>query len=93
MFKYLVGTVAAQQFTKQVIDDMADHFGDESPYLPEFWDEVVDCMGKFDDAGLVTAVDDTWKGMVDYYQHPRSSDPWVDCVDHPTETRCIEPLW
>ena len=49
------------------MNDMADHFGDESPYLPEFADELVDCMGKFDDPLLVEAVDATWKGLVDYF--------------------------
>ena len=72
---------------------MAEHFGDTVPYLPEFWDELETCMNKFGDPNVTIAADNTWKGMVDYFQNPRESDPWINCLEEPTNDKCYDNNW
>ena len=50
-----------------MVNDMATHFEDSEPYLPEFMDDLRSCMNKFDDPELEKAADATWEGFVDFF--------------------------
>lgn len=72
-------------FTLDIIDDMYKHFGSSGTYNPNFQSELISCMGKWDDPSLALAADDQWRAMVSYYEDPVSKDPWLDCLEKPSQ--------
>ena len=71
---------------------MSDFFGE--PRLPrDYIDKLETCIAKWDDPDLVEANEAMWKGMITYFTHPNSKDPWVNCDEDPNHSRCNQELW
>ena len=90
MFLFL--KVAAASLTFEMMDDMAAHFNHlnkSATYNPHnFVANLTECMAKWDDDALADAADATWAGFLDFYQHPNASDPWVNCLENPSDYHC-----
>jgi hypothetical protein len=72
---------------ESIVQEMADHF-DEKAYPKQFFQNLTTCLAKWDDPQLMKAADDTWSGMVDYYQHTLKNDTWPHCKEDPMNPRC-----
>ena len=79
-------------YTKDIIDDMSDFFGEGHIHEP-FVNRLELCYSKWDDEKLAAASDAQWKGLVTYYQQPNQADLWIDCLAMPNHPRCKEAIW
>ena len=71
------------------MNEMAHHFG-EDDYLPEWQEKMMQCLEMGNDANLTAAQNAAWRGFLDYYQHPEAPDPWIDCLEDPTNAHCFD---
>ena len=92
--RYL-GSKNETSFLKKIVQDMYLHFNEndeeESISNIDFIEnELKTCLEKWDDPNLETAVDEQWKGMVEYFQNNPNQDwdPWIDCRENPSNDRC-----
>lgn len=58
--------VRAAGETKLILDDMSQYF-DGKDYSADRYQELVDCLNRWGDQGLVEAQDAAWKAFYDYY--------------------------
>lgn len=75
-------------FFQSMINDMSVHFDGDNEYFPEFFEELKTCVTRWDDDELEDAINESWKGLVSFYQNKSVSDPWIDCLEDPNNDRC-----
>ena len=60
-------TAADTTHMRKMLDDMADHYNKGAVYDPEYFEELVTCMGKYDDDLLIPSQNAAWKEMLAYF--------------------------
>ena len=91
--KLIIGLVATivtakEHFYNLIRDDMADYFEEERD-TAEFQERMLECLTKWDDGELPTAMDALWRSTVDIFAAHDPNDNWVDCDEDPQNDKCF----